>query len=190
MTIRDATSDDVALLARICAAGFESDPVMSWVFPDASTRLGQLTTAFAGLVNSFLMPNSVMHVVDDACATFWRTPAWERPPEEGGGESPWTPDVAERFRILDEGMRMAHPHEPHWYLNVVSTLPEQQGRGLGAAVLQPVLATCDAHGTPAYLESTNPRNLTLYRRQGFVDAGEIALPGGPSMTAMWRDPIS
>ena len=85
-------------------------------------------------------------------------------------------------------MMANHPHEPHWYLNVVSTIPEQQGRGLGTAVLQPVLERCDADGARAYLESSNPRNLSLYRRNGFVDAGEIRLPDGPSLITMWRDP--
>jgi GNAT superfamily N-acetyltransferase len=93
-----------------------------------------------------------------------------------------------RIEIMGDAMREAHPHEPHWYLNVVSTLPDRQGQGLGATVLQPVLARCDAEGVPAYLESTNPRNRTLYRRQGFVDMDEILLPDGPSMLQMWRDP--
>ena len=187
MTVRAATPEDTALLARICAAGFENDPVMSWVFPDASTRLDDLEIAFKGLVDAYCTPNSVMHVVDDACATFWRTPAWARPTDDGGDTSPWAPDVAERFRILDEGMRMAHPHESHWYLNVISTLPSHQGRGLGAQALAPPLAVCDAEGMPAYLESSNPRNMSLYRRHGFVEIGEIPLPDGPSLYPMWRE---
>jgi ribosomal protein S18 acetylase RimI-like enzyme len=102
--------------------------------------------------------------------------------------SRFTPDELERLGILGEAMMAAHPHEPHWYLNVVSTLPECQGHGYGAAVLQPVLAVCDAERVSAYLESSNPRNMTLYRRQGFVETGEIELPDGPSLFQMWRDP--
>lgn len=55
-------------------------------------------------------------------------------------------------------------------------------------MLQPVLERCDADGVRAYLESTNLRNHSLYHRQGFVDAGEIRLDGGPSLTPMWREP--
>jgi GNAT superfamily N-acetyltransferase len=189
VAIREATDGDRDLLARICAAGFENDPVMSWVFPDSTTRFGQLLVAFSGLVDDFLAKaHSAVHVVDDACATFWRSPAWVKP-EPGGddGTGPWTPEVAERFRILDEGMSAAHPHDAHWYLNVISTLPDHQGRGLGAEILAPTIATCDAEGMPAYLESSNPRNMTLYRRHGFEQIGEIELPDGPSLYPMWRE---
>jgi GNAT superfamily N-acetyltransferase len=86
-------------------------------------------------------------------------------------------------------MEANHRHEPHWYLNVVSTLPSRQSQGLGAAVLRPVLERADADGLPCYLESTNPRNRTLYYRNGFEDRGEIPLDGGPSMLAMWREPL-
>ena len=44
----------------------------------------------------------------------------------------------------------------------------------------------DADGAPAYLESTNPRNVSLYERHGFVATGSIELPGGPPLTAMLR----
>jgi hypothetical protein len=37
-------------------------------------------------------------------------------------------------------------------------------------------------------ESSNPRNMTLYRRHGFDQTGEIPLPDGPSLYPMWRAP--
>jgi len=43
--------------------------------------------------------------------------------------------------------------------------------------------------TPAYLESSNEKNLTLYQRHGFRIVEEIkALGSGPSIYRMWRDP--
>jgi hypothetical protein len=47
----------------------------------------------------------------------------------------------------------------------------------------------DAEGIPGYLESSNERNLPLYRRYGFEVTGEIVLPeDGPIIWPMWRDP--
>ena len=43
---------------------------------------------------------------------------------------------------------------------------------------------------PAYLESSNPRNISLYLRHGFVDTGEITAADGPSLIPMWREPIA
>jgi GNAT superfamily N-acetyltransferase len=165
---------------------------MGWVMPDPSTREAIMRPAFAGMARGFLGEHSALHIVDDGCAALWRSPEWvEPPPADGSGsdESPFPPDVGERFRILGELMKMSHPHEPHWYLNVLSTLPSRQGQGLGARALAPILARCDADGIPAYLESSNPRNMTLYRRHGFVETdATIDLPDGPSLYPMWRLP--
>jgi len=198
--VRPATLDDVELLARIAAAGFYDDPVLSWAFRDGARRLDQLTFVFTGLVHDMLPERGTVHLAGDACAAFWREPGFEHgrtasdrvqdvvEDEDDERPPPFAPDELARLGILGEAMMASHPHEPHWYLNVVSTIPERQGQGLGTAVLQPVLERCDAEGTRAYLESTNPRNLTLYRKQGFVEAGEIKLPDGPSLIQMWREP--
>ena len=86
-------------------------------------------------------------------------------------------------------MAEGHPHEPHWYLNVVSTLPVAgRARASAPPILQPVLAEADAEGWPCYLESSNPRNVSLYLRHGFVETGELPLPDGPSLIQMWREP--
>jgi ribosomal protein S18 acetylase RimI-like enzyme len=189
-TVRTATKDDLALAARIGAEGFADDPVMCWVFQDEATRADGLLLAFTGLTRGYFAPASVVHLADAACVTLWRTPAYvaPEPSDDDDGSSPWPPDVDERFRILGAAMADAHPHEPHWYLNVIATLPSSRGQGLGAAALAPVLAVCDTEGMPAYLESSNPRNMTLYRRHGFEQTGEILLPDGPSLYPMWREP--
>lgn len=164
---------------------------MRWVFADDPRRIELLRVAFYGLAQSYLVEHSVVHIVDDACVTLWRAPEYVAPKaDDGNGPSPFAPEVQERFRILGELMEAAHPHDrPHWYLNVIATLPSHQGRGLGARALRPILERCDASGGAAYLESSNPRNQTLYRRHDFDDHGDtIDLPDGPSLWPMWREP--
>lgn len=82
-----------------------------------------------------------------------------------------------------------HPRTPpHWYLSILGTDPDAQGRGLGAAVLAPVLERCDADGVAAYLESSKERNIAYYARHGFRVVRELRLPRGPRVWAMWREP--
>lgn len=192
MVVREASTDDLDLVVEVCAAGFATDPLMLWVFQDPSTRAEGLRLAFRGLASSYFAPNSVVHIVEDACVTMWRGPEFgAAAADNSGGSSPFSPEVQERFRILSELMGMAHPHDrAHWYLNVIATLPDRHGQGLGTEALRPVLARCDADRIPAYLESSNARNLTLYRRNGFDDEGRptIELPDGPSLYPMWREP--
>jgi len=78
--------------------------------------------------------------------------------------------------------------EPHWYLAVLGTDPPKQGRGIGSALLQPVLDRCDAEGAPAYLESSKESNVPFHRRHGFHVTEEVHLTGGPTVWTMWRDP--
>ena len=44
-------------------------------------------------------------------------------------------------------------------------------------------------GIPAYLESSKERNVDYYSRFGFKVTGELDLPRGPRVWAMWRDPL-
>jgi GNAT superfamily N-acetyltransferase len=81
-----------------------------------------------------------------------------------------------------------HPIEPHFYLSVVGTDPEQQGGGVGSALLAPVLRICDESGTAAYLESSKESNVPFYARHGFAVTERMELPGGPPLWLMWRSP--
>ena len=103
--------------------------------------------------------------------------------------NPFSDEEVERLIILGGVMAEGHPHEPHWYLNVVSTLPLTAGPGprlrRSSSRSWP---SADADGWPCYLESSNPRNVSLYLRHGFVETGELPLPDGPSLIQMWRDP--
>lgn len=195
--VREATPDDRLLVARIAAEGFYDDPVLSWVLRDDATRLEQLVHLMGGLFDDIVPDRGLVQLLDAACATLWRRPHFDErrpaserledePPSDGPG--PFSEEEVERLVVLGGIMADAHPHEPHWYLNVVSTLPSHQGQGLGSRILQPVLAEADAEGHPCYLESSNPRNISLYLRHGFVETGRLPLPEGPSLTQMWRDP--
>ena len=68
---------------------------------------------------------------------------------------------------------------------------EQQGKGVGTALLRPVLEHCDAEGIPCYLESSKERNVPFYRRHGFEVVEEVSLPDdGPMLWTMWREPTA
>ena len=87
-----------------------------------------------------------------------------------------------------ETIERAHPREPHYYLAVLGTDPDEQGRGIGSALMQPVLEMCDRDVVPAYLESSKERNVDFYARHGFRVTDELVLPEGPPVWPMWRDP--
>jgi GNAT superfamily N-acetyltransferase len=202
---RLATPDDAELIGRIGAAGFYDDPIMSWAIPDPDARRLKLAIMFTGLARDMTTdPGSQVWIVDDAAIAMWRDPNYAHfEPETSGADDdadsdtdsngPSSPplfdeDEQARFAAMRASMLEHHSREPHWYLNVLSTEPARQGQGLGTAVLAPVLERCDAEQVGAYLESTNPRNRTLYRRSGFVDRDEMVFADSPGMLSMWRAP--
>ena len=88
-----------------------------------------------------------------------------------------------------EGLTKRSISGPHWLLLFLGVDPPQQGKGLGGKLIAPILRRADKERTPCYLESTNERNLTFYKRHGFEIAGEQQIPGGgPMMWAMRREP--
>ena len=96
--------------------------------------------------------------------------------------------VPASMRVM-ELMEKHHPEEPHWYLMLIGSDPSVRGAGFGHALMRSRLDRCDAEGSPAYLENSNPKNEAYYLRFGFEIMGEINLPdGGPPMWPMWRNP--
>ena len=93
-------------------------------------------------------------------------------------------DLLATFEKMDEW----NPDEPHWYLPLVGVEPNAQGRGLGGALMRHAVARCDQEDAVAYLESSNPRNISLYERHGFEVMGEIQVGLAPPVTPMLRQP--
>ena len=88
-----------------------------------------------------------------------------------------------------ETLKRRHPRAPHYYLYLLGVRADRQGRGLGRALMRPMLERCDDEGMPAYLESSKPENVPFYASLGFVAHEPLVFGrGGPSMVPMWREP--
>ncbi|HEX6487740.1 MAG TPA: GNAT family N-acetyltransferase [Candidatus Dormibacteraeota bacterium] len=193
--VRKATPADVPTLARTLAAAFFDDPVFSWLIPPrARSREKRFLAMFNGLAASYAAKGHSYLAGDDAAAAMWAPPGkWETPIGDILGSL--VPFVgALRLRAIHSLITLgavegAHPKEPpHWYLGYLGTVPARQGQGLGGELLREVLTGVDEAGLPAYLESSNPRNLTLYQRHGFEVVEELHPPlGCPPIYRMWRD---
>jgi hypothetical protein len=58
--------------------------------------------------------------------------------------------------------------------------------GFGGALMKEALVLIDEQGLPSYLESSNPRNISLYERHGFEVMGTIQFGTSPVITPMIR----
>ncbi len=193
--VRRATSADVPALAAMLTRAFLDDPVAEWAFPQAHLRPRALERFQRRRLLQLLGEDEVWTSEELTCAALWAPPGrWRTTLREDAVllECFAHPRLLARAPLALFGWlgleRRHPPHPPHYYLAVLGTDPEHQGRGLGSALLAPVLERCDEDGVGAYLESSKERNVDFYARHGFRATGKIRLLHGPPMWPMWRDP--
>ena len=77
-----------------------------------------------------------------------------------------------------------------WYLFLLGVEPRSQRRGIGSALIRPVLERADAEHVACYLETENQRNVAFYRKQGFdlIVNGEEAGTTGVRFWTFSRTP--
>jgi len=193
--VRRATSDDVDAMAAQLAETFFDDPVIGHIFRNPPRRDAGLRAYFRTQMRADYLPFGGCYTTDGYAGSAIWAPAGK--PLLTGLTAivtmlPVLPYVAANLvttlRLLNLVESM-HPHEPHWYLATLGTAVAQQGKGVGSALMRPVLEHCDTEGIPCYLESSKERNVPFYRRHGFEIVKEVPLPGeGPPIWTMWREP--
>lgn len=194
--VRPAAVDDIPEMAAVIARAFSNDPPMSWVFRDEGTRSARLELLFGTALRELFVPNGhAFTTTDIAGVALWEAPGEWRTPDEvteriaGAVAEQFLPEELDRFLTFLGMLEDRHPDEPeHWYLAVLAADLDRQGRGIGSACMGPMLERIRAEGRPAYLESSNERNVPLYERHGFRVTSVVDLPDdGPPVFLMWRE---
>lgn len=186
---RKAGRADLPSLSHTLAAAFFEDPVFSWWIDDAEARQQILPDFFKVVAEANLAHDETYTEHHRAGGAVWVPPGADDDGEQlmdalGRVSGRYAETLFGAFELMEE----QHPRDPHYYLFFLGTRPEWQRRGIGSALMRPVLGTCDREGVPAYLEATSEDNKRLYLRHGFHVTGELALPDGPSIWPMWRPP--
>jgi GNAT superfamily N-acetyltransferase len=195
-TARVARPDEWRELGRVLGAGFQDDPVWKWVCPDDRRRRDHLGAAFAQVIRQRVRSGWAWTTTEGVQGgAVWAAPGhWKARAVDGVRAVPpmlraiGLHGLRERLEALSR-LEHHHPTEPHWYLEILAADPAMRGRGVGSALLAPMIERCDTEGVPAYLESSKEENLAFYGRFGFEvrDVLQIA-PSAPPMWAMWREP--
>ena len=188
MTIGVASSAEASALVDVITLAFASDPMARWSMPGPATYLAvmpQVVKAFGGRA---FIEGTADYAEGYAGGALWLAPG-AQPDDEALGAIMQAHVPADRLpdmMTVFERMAEYHPHEPHWYLPLIGVDPARQGQGVGSALLAHAAARLDRDHLPAYLESSNPRNIPLYERYGFRIIGEIQVGSSPVLTPMLR----
>jgi GNAT superfamily N-acetyltransferase len=194
LTARVAGPADIDRIVHILTAAFFHDPLWGPAFPDVERRAEQAAGLWRFYVTCVQRYPWTFLTAGGEATTVWIPP---------GGVELTSAEEAELERLLlastgretTDGIleimaqfEAVRPREPHFYLGVIGTHDAHRGKGHGMRLLAENLATVDAAGVAAYLESSNPANDVRYGRLGFVPHGKITAATGHVMNTLWRPP--
>jgi ribosomal protein S18 acetylase RimI-like enzyme len=173
-------------------------PLMIYANPQLARRRRGVTTLYGAIVRDTLRHGEV-HVsagLEGACC--WLPPGvglptFAREVRAGMLGLPLGFGWAgfQRLVNFDQVQRRLHQQYaigPHWFLATIGVDPAHQGRGIGSALMAPVLARADEQRTPCYLETHTTGNVRLYERHGFRVMEHIENPTSVPLWAMLRPP--
>lgn len=199
-SIEELDEERIDAVGACLARSFVADPVAVHMLPDEAVRQHLLPWHFSAVVRFGVKFGRVLTTGGDPRgAAVWLKPGESEMTEdrivaadlhrapEVLGESAW-----HRFTQVVGYLEEIHARdlpEDHWYLMVLGVEPEEQGRGLGSALMQPILERADQEGRKCYLETAEITNVPFYEKRGFrvLSQGIEASSGVPYWT-FCRDP--
>jgi ribosomal protein S18 acetylase RimI-like enzyme len=187
--------EEVPVATASLVRAFWDDPMLTYMFPDSRNRARAMSRFFTIQLRQSPKRHGLAYTTEGCRSTALWIPPRTGPPTVRDALAQ-IPTLLSLGRRAGATLRLAqlvetrHPKLAHYYLGGLGTDPQWQGRGLGSAVIGPVLEICDRDGLPAYLESSKEANLNFYRRQGFEVTDEVSVPDGSvRLWLMWREPL-
>ena len=186
LEVRTATAQDREAISTVLATAFAADPVVRWLMPNTGRDLQMFRVLTTHLHAAADCADIALNNGDPVGAALWDPPGHHLSLRQGlVGLSKLFFVMGSGFRrgvALEHAFTRARPAGQFWYLAQIGA--STPARGVGSALLGHRLASIEG---PAYLESSNPRNVPLYQRFGFDVIEEISLPeDGPTLWTMLR----
>jgi ribosomal protein S18 acetylase RimI-like enzyme len=190
MSLDDLTPLSAELVEKASitsALAFAEDPTTAYLIPEPKKRVN-LHYAFEYYFRLSLLDNEETYVTSAACEG---VAGWVRSGTHGSFinilRAGW-PSLPLRCGwrslireiIMDNrygNLRERLSPKPHLYLSTLAVAPEYQGLGYASRLMKPMLERLDNEGMPAYVETQNLKNKSMYEHWGFDLLKEDRMPG-------------
>ena len=186
--IRKLDPSQLEAASNALMMGFSSDPFQRWLMPDPTIYYKNFKKWTINTCKQSFLEEGVFGDENNYGTAVWFPPGFDidfADVSETYKEIP--KDIkAEAFKMF-EMMGESRVHDA-WYLEYLAVDPSKQGSGLGSLILKESLKVIDELGEAAYLESSNPQNMSLYERFGFRFLKKIQVGSSPQINTMFRQP--
>ncbi|MEV6377681.1 N-acetyltransferase [Micromonospora musae] len=176
-------------VATLIADTFYSTPLGTWLVPDTQQRRQVLTEVAAIWVEHAMFYGDI-HLSDDLTAAtvgFHRYRPIPLPANYGLRLADAAGAHAGRFHLLDSVLSAKQPTEPHYQLALLAVHPDTRQAERETAMLNHHRRRLDRINLPAWTVATTDSQ-DRYARHGYTPRPAVALPEGPIMCPMRRNP--
>jgi len=193
--IRKVIGKDIPFLARVLAPSFAAQPLTKWILGEGEKGIRKGVRVLELDFRNALRYDLMFTTEDLQGAALWHPPERRESTRENFiwflrllriiGLSRNLFAQINAFRTFEE----LFPREPNYYLAMLAVAPAFQGRGIGSALLKPVLEMCDARCIPAYAVTDTATNVRFYEKLGFRARDSFPIPkAGVTAWTLWRAP--
>ncbi|KAI1078644.1 acyl-CoA N-acyltransferase [Whalleya microplaca] len=198
-TLRKATISDIPGIVDAHNDSFRDHPLSKRVLDPSSEHVHEFWNK--SLKDELVDPNADYIVMTDPASSppekvvgfaKWIKPLTpESPPSPAPHPWPEGADLAFAdtfFGTIDKYHEDTMKGRPHWYLSVLGTRREYQGKGIGKELVRWGTSRADEDGAEAFV-AASPAGVHLYKKMGFEALDEIAIEGVTYLeTLMLRKP--
>ncbi|KAF7958124.1 hypothetical protein EAE96_003688 [Botrytis aclada] len=183
LTLRPATTADAEALTNIYLSAFSNDEISLLCFPRSSTTW---TWWYNSIVSEIQEPSSHFLCIQDSSSptseiisyTKWNDTSAPVATINDLPEWPQGCDVEVAnhfFGTLIERRREIMGERKHWYLELIATKPEFQGKGAAGKLMRWGLERADEDGVETYLEAS-PVGKEVYEHFEFEEKARLVVP--------------
>lgn len=196
MIVRTVTSKDTAPAAQALLSAFADDPLIRFLFAASTapdTHVGAFFQTLLEVRVALGMPafcaeasGAILGAVMgyDASRPVWQELQLAKWNQLMGAVAGLEANLHEYEMLADSFM----PAQSHYYLGVIGVRGGQQGRGVGAALLEAFCGASSKDSTSrgVYLETASDASLRFYLKHGFEVRGEGRLGKDTPLWCVFR----
>ncbi|MHC1773749.1 MAG: GNAT family N-acetyltransferase [Flexilinea sp.] len=187
--------------SEVVSAAFFDYPMFTFYFPDPKKRAWILPWYLENVLNCALRYGDVYTTAEISGVIFTLPPGHTKISQSeyiqnGFLLTPLLLGFRDYVRSQECEKFVADTHEkimddrPHYYLWGLTVDPGQKRKGIGTALLRPVIEKADVEKKPIYLETHDEKNVAYYQRMGFSLVRKDMFPKFDlAIWCMLREPV-